>query len=48
MAADFCERIGSSFDVAFGFQGQFLDAETGWYDYGFRYYSPRIGPPTEP
>ncbi len=27
----------------FGFHGQFVDAETGYYDYGYRYYSPDLG-----
>lgn len=29
--------------VEFAFHGQFLDTETGYYDYGYRYYSPQIG-----
>ncbi len=43
MAPDFGARTASSFAVEIGFQGQFLDEETGWYDYGYRYYSPEIG-----
>ncbi len=43
MAPDFSARGASSFAVEFGFQGQFLEGETGWYDYGFRYLSPEIG-----
>ena len=43
MAADFSARAASSFEVEFGFQGQFLDKETGWLQYGFRYYSPGMG-----
>jgi len=27
----------------FGFQGQFLDTESGFYNYGYRYYSPPLG-----
>ena len=37
------ERSASSFDFDFGFHGQFLDGETGYYDYGYRYYSPELG-----
>ena len=37
------ERDTSSFDFDFGFHGQFLDTESGYYDYGFRYYSPEMG-----
>ncbi|MCA9456856.1 MAG: hypothetical protein KC587_09345, partial [Nitrospira sp.] len=33
----------SAFDFDFGFHGQFLDTETGYYNYGYRYYSPEIG-----
>jgi RHS repeat-associated protein len=29
--------------VEFAFHGQFLDTETGYYNYGYRYYSPQIG-----
>ncbi len=43
MRADFSVRATSSFDWELGFQGQFLDLETEYYDYGFRYYSPQIG-----
>jgi len=43
MAPDWSERTASSFAVEFGFQGQFRDAGTGWYDYGFRYYVPEQG-----
>ncbi len=43
MAADFADRATSSFDWEFGFQGQFRDSETGFYNYGYRYYSPKIG-----
>jgi RHS repeat-associated protein len=27
----------------FGFQGQFRDVETGWYNYGYRFYVPLLG-----
>ena len=43
MAPDWTERSATDFAVEFGFQGQFRDAETGWYDYGFRYYVPELG-----
>jgi len=43
MAPDWVKRESSSYEWDFGFNGQFLDTETGWYDYGYRYYSPEIG-----
>ncbi len=43
MGADFTGRAASTFDWDFGFQGQFNDHETEYYNYGFRYYSPKIG-----
>jgi len=43
MAADFTSRTSSLYDWGFGFQGQFRDAETGWYNYGYRYYVPDLG-----
>ena len=43
MAPDFTPRAASTVDWAFAFQGQFLDPETGYYDYGYRYYSSRLG-----
>ena len=43
MAPDFSERASSNFDWEFGFQGQFLDGETGYINYGYRYYSPQLG-----
>ncbi|MEX2581172.1 MAG: RHS repeat-associated core domain-containing protein [Verrucomicrobiales bacterium] len=43
MAPDFSVRSNSNFDWEFGFKGQFLDAETGWYNYGYRYYVPWLG-----
>jgi len=41
--ADWVEQGSSSYDFDFGFHGQFLDDETGYYNYGYRYYSPQIG-----
>ena len=43
MAPDFSSRTSSECDFEFGFQGQFLDTESGFYDYGYRYYSPSLG-----
>jgi len=43
MAVDFSPRSTSSYAWDFGFQGQFRDAETGWYNYGYRFYVPMIG-----
>jgi RHS repeat-associated protein len=43
MAPDFSVRSASDFDWEFAFHGQFLDTETCYYNYGYRYYSPRIG-----
>ena len=43
MDADFAARSTSSFDWDFAFQGQFEDGETGYLNYGFRYYSPQLG-----
>jgi RHS repeat-associated protein len=33
----------TAYAVEFAFHGQFLDLETGYYNYGYRYYSPPIG-----
>ncbi|MCA9456858.1 MAG: RHS repeat-associated core domain-containing protein [Nitrospira sp.] len=33
----------SAVDFDFGFHGQFLDTETGYYNYGYRFYSPEMG-----
>ena len=41
--ANFAERSSSSFAWDFAFQGQFEDVETGYLNYGYRYYSPQIG-----
>ncbi len=43
MDAAWTSRADSDHVVEFAFHGQFLDAETGYYDYGYRYYSPQIG-----
>ena len=43
MAGDFSPRTSSNFAWDFGFQGQFRDGETGWYNYGYRFYVPFLG-----
>ncbi|MCB1202880.1 MAG: RHS repeat-associated core domain-containing protein [Verrucomicrobiae bacterium] len=43
MAADFTPRSTSSHAWDFGFQGQFRDNETGWSNYGYRFYVPLLG-----
>ncbi len=43
MAPDFTPRSASTVDWVFAFQGQFRDAETGYYNYGYRYYLPVLG-----
>ena len=43
IAPDFSPRDTSECVWEFGFQGQFLDTESGFYDYGYRYYSPSLG-----
>jgi RHS repeat-associated protein len=43
MAADFSPRSTSSYAWDFGFQGQFRDAETGWGNYGYRFYVAVLG-----
>lgn len=43
MAPDFSPRTASDFAWDFGFQGQFLDAEIGYLNYGYRYYNPMLG-----
>ena len=40
---DFTVRSSSECGMEFAFQGQFEDAETGWLNYGFRYYLPALG-----
>jgi len=37
------DRATSECDFTFAFQGQFLDAESGFLNYGYRYYSPHLG-----
>jgi RHS repeat-associated protein len=39
----FAARAASSFAWNFLFHGQFRDAETGWDNYGYRYYLPWLG-----
>ena len=43
MAADFTPRSTSSYAWDFGFQGQFREAETDCYNYGYRFYVPLLG-----
>ncbi|MBL9154114.1 MAG: hypothetical protein JNK37_16595 [Verrucomicrobiales bacterium] len=43
MDADWAPRSSSAYAFDFGFHGQFLDSDTGYYNYGYRYYSPQIG-----
>jgi RHS repeat-associated protein len=43
LAPNWAPRAGSLFDWDFAFHGQFLDQETGYYNYGYRYYSPNLG-----
>ena len=43
MGPDWSPRAGSEFGWSFGFHGQFLDVETGYYNYGYRYYVPWLG-----
>jgi len=43
MGPDFSDRASSNFDWDFGFHGQFLDEESGYYNYAYRYYSPELG-----
>jgi len=40
---DFTVRGSGECAMEFGFQGQFLDIESGLMNYGFRYYSPQLG-----
>ena len=40
---DFTVRNGSECAMEFSFQGQFEDIETGWMNYGYRYYMPALG-----
>ena len=43
LASDFSARSTSECGWEFAFQGQFLDTESGFLNYGFRYYSPYLG-----
>ncbi len=43
MAPNFSPRSTSLYAWDFGFQGHILDAETGWYNYGYRFYVPLLG-----
>jgi RHS repeat-associated protein len=43
LAPDFIPRAVSDYEWDFGFKGQFLDLDTGYYNYGYRYYSPELG-----
>ncbi len=43
LGADYTGRTTSESQFEFAFQGQFLDAESGLYNYGYRYYSPYLG-----
>ncbi len=40
---DFTVRSDSECAMEFAFQGQFEDAETGWMNYGYRYYLASLG-----
>ncbi len=40
---DFTVRSASECAMEFSFQGQFEDVETGWMNYGYRYYLPALG-----
>jgi len=43
LAPDYSARSSSSFDWEFRFHGQFEDEETGWQNYGYRFYVPAVG-----
>lgn len=43
LAPDWSGRTSSECAFEFAFQGQFLDTESGLYNYGYRYYSPYLG-----
>jgi RHS repeat-associated protein len=40
---DYSTRSSSESSMEFGFQGQFLDGESGLMNYGYRYYAPWLG-----
>jgi RHS repeat-associated protein len=42
-APDYTPRTSSESAFEFSFQGQFEDIETGWLNYGYRYYIPALG-----
>jgi len=42
-APDYTPRSTSAEAFDFSFQGQFEDSETGWLNFGFRYYIPALG-----
>ncbi len=43
LAPDYSPRTASESAIEFAFQGQFEDSETGWFNYGYRYYIPALG-----
>jgi RHS repeat-associated protein len=43
MSASFEEQSASAYGWEFLFHAEFRDADTGWYDYGYRYYSTQLG-----
>jgi len=43
LAADFSGRSSSNFGWLFGFHGQFLDVDSGYSNYGYRYYAAELG-----
>jgi RHS repeat-associated protein len=43
MAPDFTPRPSSAADWNFLFHAEFLDEDTGLYNYGYRYYNPELG-----
>ncbi|HCN29387.1 MAG TPA: hypothetical protein DIT64_11675 [Verrucomicrobiales bacterium] len=43
LASDFSGRAETWHAWDFAFKGQFLDLDTGYYNYGYRYYSPELG-----
>jgi RHS repeat-associated protein len=43
LTPEFTLRTSSECAFEFGFQGQFLDTESGLYNYGYRNYSPHLG-----
>jgi RHS repeat-associated protein len=43
MAPDFSPRPSSAADWNFLFHAEFLDEDTGLYNYGYRYYNPELG-----